>query len=1299
MRRVAAIPEADAIGREALLPGDIVSERFEIVSLAGRGGMGAVYRAIDRENRQPVAIKVVSASDGDGDERFVREARVLSELIHPCIVRYHAQGTTRRGQLYFAMEWLEGEELAVRLGRSKLNVDESLALVRRIAEGLAIAHARGIVHRDIKPSNIFLPNREIRAGKLIDFGVARRLDEPTSLRTHTGAVLGTVGYMSPEQAMGSRDVDARTDVFALGCVLYECLTGQPAFNGVNPVAALAKVLYEDPPRAREAMPELRAGIDELLAKMLEKRPERRLRDAAGLIDALDELEHEVLAPSPRAAPISANERAMAAVVLGQLARDVAPRDPELDAIRALTAEFGAEPVALRGGGLAVVLAGAGAATDLAERAVRCALRLSQLRPELSYAVATGRTEDPRERAPTGAAIDRAAQLLAAVERRTAGVAVDALTAGLIGSSFELRSREGVMVVVAERPSVESARSLMGKPTPFLGRDKELALLEATLRECIDDSIAQAVLVTGAPGQGKSRLRQEFVRASVRSHAELRVLLVRTDPLGARSSLLLIKRLLRAALPLSEDDDYTSLSARVAELAGGENSERLAGFLGELLGTPCPGPLPNELRAARNEPQIMSVWVRRSFAEWFAAFAAKGPALIALEDLQWADSASVAYLSDALRGVHGSPLLVLAVARSEVHELFPHLFTGTALQSLALGRLTPRAAERLVQCVLGPIDATSLARVVEQADGNAFYLEELMRGVARGDSASVPESVLALVQSRLEGLAPAQRQVLRAASVFGEVCWVEGVSALLDRDLELQLRELVQLEVLSPVLTSRFAGEEEFRFRHSLIREAAYGMLPEGDRVRGHALAAEWLERIGERDAMTLANHYDLGDISDSAVRWLLRAGRAALSAGNGDDAMQCAARGLPRSVTELERGRFQTMRMEAFILRSEWSCAVEAAELATLLLPAKSDGWFYVHCGALLAGTLLGSELVITKLVNAVMAATTQLEAAKVYGHAVFMATQSLWLIDRLNEGVALVRRVEQLLERESLADPLLQMWLDSARSLIELRHGRLGIALDQVESAFAIAERLGSWSGRGMAASNLVIVLSETGHLARTLEAAQRAHAICDSVGMRVNHDHIDLCVAAASADSDEHAPGIAELRAALHTMLQKQDSEARSSLARTWLAYFELDRGDLDSAQRTAEQAFEEAHFASSRGDALAVLALVALCRGKSQLALEQVQSGLAATSTGATIQTASVLRLARARALHALERHAEAAEAIRVARDRVLDCAATLHDPELRETFLRRRAHEATLRLANSWLAEGGLASTPERRSVYG
>src|SRR5262245_51132029 len=305
----------------ALATGDVIADRFEVERLAGEGGMATVYRCRDRQSGETVAVKLLRPEGGENAERLMREARVLSRLGHPGIVRYVDHGTTSTGELFLAMEWLEGEDLSQRLKRGPLSIDETLALARRSADALAAAHSQDLVHRDLKPSNLFLPGGRVEDVKVLDFGIVR-LSQATIVATATGMLLGTPAYMAPEQARGERSVDARADIFSLGCVVAECLTGKQVFSGEHALAVLARILLEEAPRVSEARPEVPAALDGLIARMLAKDPAERPGDARALTAELEVLDLTPVGVADGAAParaptvgLTAEEQRVLSVVL------------------------------------------------------------------------------------------------------------------------------------------------------------------------------------------------------------------------------------------------------------------------------------------------------------------------------------------------------------------------------------------------------------------------------------------------------------------------------------------------------------------------------------------------------------------------------------------------------------------------------------------------------------------------------------------------------------------------------------------------------------------------------------------------------------------------------------------------------------------------------------------------------------------------------------------------------------------------------------------------------------------------
>jgi hypothetical protein len=255
-------------------PRTVLASRFELLARVRRGGEGQVFRGRDLLTELPVAIKILHDEAGP-IERFEREVLLLTEFTHPGIVRYVAHST--EGQYrYLVMEWVEGKTLSQILQQG-LTLQESVDVTRRIAETLAVVHDQGMVHRDIKPSNIMFVGGDLAQVKLLDFGIARLVGKQSF--TRTGMVVGTPGYMAPEQVRGHRDVDASADVFALGCVLYACMCGQPPFTSQHKLATLASILFLDPIPVVQRCPEAPPALVTLVEHMLAKEPSARPANA------------------------------------------------------------------------------------------------------------------------------------------------------------------------------------------------------------------------------------------------------------------------------------------------------------------------------------------------------------------------------------------------------------------------------------------------------------------------------------------------------------------------------------------------------------------------------------------------------------------------------------------------------------------------------------------------------------------------------------------------------------------------------------------------------------------------------------------------------------------------------------------------------------------------------------------------------------------------------------------------------------------------------------------------------------
>lgn len=283
--------------------------RFVIERKVGRGGMGVVYAARDPESGAPVAVKLLERDDPAARLRFEREAELLKTLVHPRIVRYLDHGTTDDGIDYLVMEWLEGQDLGCLLEAGPLGVRDVVQLGIEAARGLAVANAAGVVHRDVKPKNLFLVQSRLPDLRVIDFGVARP-EAPGTRLTASGAVLGTPGYMAPEQLRGN--ADARTDVYGLGATLFECLTGRPPFRGDNPGAVLVAVMAEPVPSLAALRPEIPASLEGLITRMLAKDPRERPMNMQAVITELSDVLSSPASRRARAV-VSSKERPRAEV--------------------------------------------------------------------------------------------------------------------------------------------------------------------------------------------------------------------------------------------------------------------------------------------------------------------------------------------------------------------------------------------------------------------------------------------------------------------------------------------------------------------------------------------------------------------------------------------------------------------------------------------------------------------------------------------------------------------------------------------------------------------------------------------------------------------------------------------------------------------------------------------------------------------------------------------------------------------------------------------------------------------------
>ena len=276
---------------EEIIAGTVLREKYRIIETIGRGGMGIVYKAEDLRLKRIVALKFLSPSltgEWEARERFVREAQAASELDHPNICTIYEFDQTEAGQGYIAMAYYPGESLKSRIKREPLEIRETLEIAIQMARGLEKAHQRGIVHRDIKPTNVLIT--EDGLVKILDFGLAKL--SGTTQVTRAGTTMGTVAYMSPEQATGD-EVDQRTDLWSLGVVLYEMLSGELPFKGERDASTLYSIVHEEPKRLRALRPDTPSELGRIVDRALAKKPQLRYASAGEMLKDLQEYQESL----------------------------------------------------------------------------------------------------------------------------------------------------------------------------------------------------------------------------------------------------------------------------------------------------------------------------------------------------------------------------------------------------------------------------------------------------------------------------------------------------------------------------------------------------------------------------------------------------------------------------------------------------------------------------------------------------------------------------------------------------------------------------------------------------------------------------------------------------------------------------------------------------------------------------------------------------------------------------------------------------------------------------------------------
>jgi tetratricopeptide (TPR) repeat protein len=1264
--------------------------------------MGEVWHAADGEGRT-AALKLLRGAGLEPElaRRFAREAETLAALDHPNVVRALDHGQADGGGLLFvAMELLQGQSLDARLRAGPLAVGEAVRVARAAAAGLGAAHAHGLVHRDVKPGNLFLCGDG--NVKVLDFGIALEVDAEATRLTQTGALMGTPSYMAPEQATGEGRIDERTDVWGLGAVMHRALSGQrPFWAGGNALAEMLRIVRDEPLPLPAHVP---AAVAAVVRRALQKDPAQRfatMRDFAAAL-ALDD---GALAAAPAAATAQAASAPHVDARTGASAGPYADTDTETSAgatpvslrdevrlVTALLAEgvrdraaadalsylvegLGGAGTELAGGRFVGVFGGAEWAGDEPARAVRAALAA---RAHARWiAVGTGKALRVEGEATlvTGAALFAAE----AVVRRLESSGAE----GLVGACPETRRRVERAFEVNDDGEVRAARAaaLRGGgdgpedgTVPLLGRASELRRLVELVERTAGDGRAEAALVVGPPGIGKSRLLDEVRRQVATAASGARWLEGRGESTRAFSSHAMIAGVLRACAALPEGSPLEQARALIEALAGdaavpAAKRRGTVEFIGELLGVPFPENV--HLATARAQLQVMSDRIRLALGDLFEGFCAQGPVVLALDDVQWADGASLALVEFLLLRLEARPFAVLAWARPELLAARPDTLPGA--ERVSLRELSARDAAVIVERILGRAEPA----VVERAAGNPYFAEELARAVKDGaDAGALPPTVEGAVQGRLDALDPREKDLLKRVAVLGRRFWSEAAAALGEPEAPRVLRTLRRRDLVVPSTEPRLAGRDEWLFRQSVVQQVAYGMLTEAQRRTLHGLAAAWLGAQPDAPPGEVAEHHECAGQPALARPLWARASAQAHDRGDSAEVVAHAGRALADVL-----GVAPLPAAEAYALgvrratALHWLGRVDDEEQALEWLEAlerTTDGGGVSAAARAEARMRRGMQLSrrgrFTESCDAwrEMAALAAGDDALVAWARAGLAAQYVHLgrADEAEEeargAVALARETTNGMVRAlcvAVSAYVAGLHGDHARSLAAFR-----VAADEFTASGAVRSATASV----VSAAGLLRCFGEVGGARDLLEQALvRAR----SLGLRETEGFALQALGAALAQLGEVEAGRAALARCLelaqamgHPVLTAAALASRSVLAR--------EAGDPTAALADADAALQvvrrerlqlnEASCATVRAQALLDL-------GRAAEALPECERALAARAAAGGMEEGEIdLLLCHHDVLAALGRTADAATAGAAARVRLDELLARIDDDHLRRTF---------------------------------
>jgi predicted ATPase len=911
------------------------------------------------------------------------------------------------------------------------------------------------------------------------------------------------------------------------------------------------------------------------------------------------------------------------------------------------------------------------------------LRLKAALPDASLGISTSRA-DLAGQLSLGDVIDQAGHLLGGTPAGT--IHIDGLTAHLLEPRFEIQAlADGAVRLLFEKGIREAPRTLMGMQVPCFGRDREIDILEALWNEACDEPAARAMLMTAAAGGGKSRVRHEFCDRIQRHGRVFELLVGRGDPMRDSAPFALLGPALLAAAGITggepEPVQRKRLIAHTSRFLPAKEALRIAAFLGEMANLPFPDQDLLPLRAARQDPRLMADQMLMSWLEWLEAECDHHPVLLVLEDLHWGDTPSVNFVDAALRVLPEKPFMVLALARPEVDRRFPGVWKERSPQRINLAPLSPRSSQRMIEHVVGKIPEESVRWIVERSQGNPFYLEELLRvvrdGGKVGDDSNLPDTVLGMVQARFDIFGPDAKLVLRAGSIFGQTFRPAGVKALVDEDRRKDVDRWLEILTTREILFSRPTADlREYSFKHALLRQAAYEMLPPSEKRLGHLLAGQYLEQTGERQGIVLADHFERAGEKPRAIHWLGVAAQQALDADDLVETLARVERGASLGAAGEELCAMRVIESQARVWHGEYVQAEEAAREA------------------------LSSEVPRTRLQAMSSLFETlgpQAKYEEIARHMQEIAQRPAapellnpWLDCMVNATAYLAaggdteirgRTLAVLEECKDQLEPLLVGRAETLRAHIAVNRGKPAESIGGFKGAAEYYESIGHRRAACEGVSNLAISLLEVGRLEEAETCVRRVLATAQKLDLKYivggALQGLTNILAYRGSLDEARATGLQ----AISVTVAQNDRRFQGS-AEAYLSVTEYLASDYSRAEHYARSAAKTlADVPASRPFALALLARSLLAQGRPAEAVLSARDAYAQLeSLGGVDDGDATIRLALAECLIAAGDSLAARGVLDNAASRILASAEAIEDTASRESFLARiPEHRRILELA--------------------